>query len=164
MYFCYLFLISSASIRSLLFLSFICAHLRMKCSFDISSFLEEISSLSHSIVYLYFFCIVHLRRHSYLSLLFSGTLHSIGYIFPFLTYFLLLFFPQLSVKPSQTTTLLSCISFSLGWFLSVTPVHCYEPLSIILQALCLLYLIPWIYSSPPLCNHRGFDLGHTRLI
>ena len=31
-----------------------------------------------------FLCIVHLRRPSYISLLFSGILHSVGYIFPFL--------------------------------------------------------------------------------
>ena len=31
------------------------AHLCMKCSFGISDFLEEISSLSHSVVFLYFF-------------------------------------------------------------------------------------------------------------
>ena len=43
---------------------------------------------------------------------------------PFLS---LLFFPQLSVKPPWTTTLPSCISFSLGWFWSLPPVQCYEP-------------------------------------
>ena len=46
------------------------AHHCMKCSPGISNFLEEISSLSHSTVFL---C---------LSLLFSGILHSVGYIFP----------------------------------------------------------------------------------
>ena len=51
-------------------------HLCMKCSLGISNFLD-ISSLSHSIVFLLFLCIVHLRRLSYLSLLFSGTLHSV---------------------------------------------------------------------------------------
>ena len=30
----------------------------MKCSLDISNFLEEISSLSHSIVFLYFFALI----------------------------------------------------------------------------------------------------------
>ena len=30
----------------------------MKCSLDISTFLEEISSLSHSIVFLYFFALI----------------------------------------------------------------------------------------------------------
>ena len=34
------------------------AHLCMKCSLGISNFLEEISSLSHSIVFLYFFALI----------------------------------------------------------------------------------------------------------
>ena len=47
-YSCHLFLSSSASVRSWLFLSFLyCAHPYMKYSLDISSFLEEISMLSH---------------------------------------------------------------------------------------------------------------------
>ena len=50
MYFCHHFLISSAFVRSLPFLSFIMPHLRMKCSLGISNFLEEISTFSHSIV------------------------------------------------------------------------------------------------------------------
>src|SRR5574341_748183 len=35
-----------------------CAHLCMKCSLGISNFLEEISRLSHSIVFLYFFALI----------------------------------------------------------------------------------------------------------
>ena len=57
-YSCHLFLMSSVSVRSLLFLSFYCAHLCMKCSLHIFNFLEEISSLSHSIVFLYFFALI----------------------------------------------------------------------------------------------------------
>ena len=96
---------------------------------DISNFLEEISSFSHSIVFLYFFAMFIKKRPSYLSLLFYGALHSAGCIFPFLpclSYLFLLFFrtllsvgcifpflpclslvffPQLFVKPPQTTTL-----------------------------------------------------------
>src|SRR5574337_152924 len=34
------------------------AHLCMKCSFGISNFLEEISSLSHSVFFLYFFALI----------------------------------------------------------------------------------------------------------
>src|SRR5574337_73863 len=34
------------------------AHLCMKCSLAISNFLEEISSLSHSVVFLYFFALI----------------------------------------------------------------------------------------------------------
>ena len=82
----------------------------MKSSLGVSNFLEEISSLSHCIVFL-FLCRDHWGRLSYLSLLFSGTLHSNGYIFPFLLCLLLLFFSQLFVRPPQTAILLFCISF-----------------------------------------------------
>ena len=98
------------------------------------------------------------KAFSLLAILCNSVL--VGYIFPFLPCFLLLFFPQLFVRPPQTTTLPSFISFSLGWFWPLPPVQCYEPLSIVLQALCLPGLILWIYSSPPLYNHKGFELGH----
>ena len=71
----------------------------------------------------------------------------------------------LSLSPLPFTSLLSSaiyeassISFSRGWFWSPPPVQCYKPLSILLQAICLPDLIPWIYSSPPLNNHKAFDL------
>ena len=67
-YSCHLFLVSSALLGpygSVLY----CTHFCMKCSFGISNFLEEISSLFLSIVFLYFF-IDHWGRLSYLSLLF----------------------------------------------------------------------------------------------
>ena len=38
-------------------------------------------------------------------------------------------------KASSGNHFASCISFSLGWFWSPPPVQCYEPLSIVLQAL-----------------------------
>ena len=59
MYSYHLFLISSASVRSIQFvLSLYWAHLCMKYSLGISSFLEESSSLSQSIVFLYFFALI----------------------------------------------------------------------------------------------------------
>ena len=108
-YSCHLFLISPVSV-------FYCAQAGGKCSLDVYHFLEEISSLSHSISFFYFCAFVHLRRLSYCSLLFSGTLHSVGYIFPFLLCLSLLLFSQLFVRPPQTTSLPSCISFSLDGF------------------------------------------------
>ena len=48
----------------------------MKSSLGISNFLEEISSVSHSIVFLYFFALITEERLSYLSLLFFGNLYS----------------------------------------------------------------------------------------
>ena len=95
----------------------------MKCSLGISNFLEETSSLSHSVVCFYFLCIDHWGRLSCLSLLFFGTLHSNGYIFPFLLCFSLLFFSQLFVRPPQTPILLLCISFPCGWSWSLSPVQ-----------------------------------------
>ena len=102
-----------------------------------------------------------LRRLPYFSLPFFGALHSVGCIFPFFLCLLLLFFSQLFVMSPQTTILPSCISFPWGWFWSPPPVQCYEPPSIVLWALCLSDLIPWIYLSLPLYNHKEFNLGHT---
>jgi len=88
----------------------------------------------------FFFLYCSLRRLSYLSLLFSGTLHSDGYIFPFLLCLSLIFFPQMFVRPPSTTILPFCISFSWGWFWTLPPIQCYEPPSIVLQALWELHL------------------------
>ena len=134
-YSCHLFLISSASVRSIHTISVLyCAHFCMKCSLGISHFLEEISSLSHSIVFLYFFALIR-GRLSFLFLLFFGSLHSDAYIFPFLLCLLLLFSSQLFVRPPQTTILPFCISFSWGWSWSLSPVQCHEPLSVLIQEL-----------------------------
>ena len=146
--------ISSAFIMTLPFL-FYCARLCMKYSLGISNFLEETSSLWHSIVFLYFF--VHFRRVSYLSLLFFRALHSVGYTFPFLLYVLLLFFSQLFLRPPQTINLPSCISFSWAWFWSSPHIQCYETPSIVLQVLYQIYSLESV--SLLLYNHnKGFDL------
>ena len=132
------FLIFSASVRSIPFLSFIEPILVWNIAL-ISNFLKEISGLSHSIVFLYFFD--HWGRLSYLSMLFFGTLHSNECIFPFLLCLSLLFFSQLFLRPPQRTTLPFCISF-FGWSWSLPPVQCHEPLSVVIQALYLSDLIP----------------------
>ena len=72
----------------------------MKCSLGISNFLVEISSLSHSIVFLYFFALITeefflISPWSSLELCIQMGI----YIFPFLLCFLLLFFSQLFVRP-----------------------------------------------------------------
>ena len=90
----------------------------------------------HSVLLVYLLILTYTTQiFNYCSVFSSGTLPSVGYIFPFLFCLLLLFFPQLFVKHPQTTTLPSCISFSLGWFWSLPPAQCYEPPSIVLQAL-----------------------------
>ena len=54
--------------------------------------------------------------------------------------------------------------FSMGMVLSLSPVQCHEPHSIVHQALYLSDLGPKIYFSLPLYNHQGFDLGHTWMV
>ena len=103
-------------------------------------------------------------RLSYLSSLFFGTLHSDVYIFPFLLCLSLCFFSQLFIKPPQKIIWAFCISFSWAWFLSLPPVQCHGPLSIVLQALCLSDLIPFIYLSLPLYSWKRFDLGYTWMV
>ena len=51
-------------------------------------------------------CSDHFSGLSYLSLLFCRDLHSNGYIFPFILCLSLLFFPQLFIRPPQTTILI----------------------------------------------------------
>ena len=77
-----------------------------------------------------FLLIVHVRRLSYLSLLFSGTMHSFGYTFSFLLYLLVFFFSQLFVRPPQTMNFPSCIYFSWGYFCSQPLAQCKKPLTI----------------------------------
>ena len=79
----------------------------------------------------------------------------------FLFSFAFRFSSQLFVRPPQTAILLFCISFPWGWSWSLPPVQCHKLPSIVLQALFLSDLIPWIYLSVSLYNHKGFDSGYT---
>ena len=128
----------------------------MKCSLDSSDFLQEISSLS--IVFLYFVALF-IYKISHLSLLFSGTLHSGGCIFPFLYCSSLLFFTQLFASLLDN-------HFAFRHFIFFRMV--------LVNASCTMLWAsihsssgtlstrsnPWIYSSPPLYNHKGFALDH----
>ena len=161
MFSCHLYLISTASVRSIPFLSFIepifawniplVSLIFLKRSLVFPILLLSSSSLHY-----------HQGRLSYLSLLFFGTLHSNEYIFPFLLCLSCLFFSQLFVSPLQTTIFPFCISFSWRWSWYLPPVQFHVPQCIVLQALA--DLIPWIYLSLPLYNHKGLDLGHTWMV
>ena len=160
-YSCHLFLISSASVRSLPFLSFTVFFLVWNVALISPIFLKRSFPFHCSPLCL---CIAHFRRASYLSLLFSGILPSVGYVFLLLPFLSLLFYPQLFVKLPQTTTFPPSISFYWEWFWSPPPVQCYELQYIVLQALYIPELIPWIYLSLPLYIHKGFDLVHTWMV
>ena len=106
-YSCHLFLILSVSVRSLPFLSFIVPIFARMFPW---SPIFLISSLSFPFYcFPLFLCIVHLRRLSYLSLLVSGTLHSVGYIFPFLIFCFSSFLSSLQSLLTQPLCLLASL-------------------------------------------------------
>ena len=140
----HLFSISSASLRSILFLSFIVP------IFPWNIPLASLIFLKRSLVFpILFFSSISLHwslRKVFLSLPCYSLELCIQMLisFLFLLCFSLLFFSELFVRPPQTIILPFCISFSWGWSRSLPPIQCHEPLSIVLQALCLSDLIPWI--------------------
>ena len=81
MYSCHLFLISSTSVRPIPFLSFIVLIFAWNVPLVYLIFLKR--SLVFPTLLFSSLCIGHWGRLSYLSLLFFGTLHSDGHIFPF---------------------------------------------------------------------------------
>ena len=112
---------------------FYCAHLCMKCSLGISNFLKEISNLSHSIVFLYFFamiteesflispcCSLQLRIQMDISFHFSFT-----FGFSFFSY----------ICKASSDNNFAFFHFFWGLFWSLLPVQCHKPPSIVLQAL-----------------------------
>ena len=144
----HLFLISSASVRSISFLSFIVPIFAWNVPLVPSNFLEEISSLSYSIFFpVYFFTLI--TEEGFISPCYSFGLCIQMDISSLFSFAFSLFFCQLFVRPPQTTILPFCISFFWGWSWSLPLVQCHEGPSIVLHALCLSDLIPWIYLSLP---------------
>ena len=114
----------------------------MKSSLGISNFLEEISSLSHSNVFLYFFALI--TEEGFL-------------ISPCYSWNSAFKWPYLSFSPLPFTSLLfigickassdSHFAFLHFFFLVMVLIHAcctmyHEPPSIVLQALCLSDLVP----------------------
>ena len=126
---CHLFLISSASVRPIPLVIY-CVHLCMKYSLGISNFLEEISSLSHSVVFLYSFEIFHLKRLFILLAVLWNSILRVYLSFSPLPFISLLF--TAICKASSDSHFAFLHFFSWGWFWSLPPVLCYKPLSIVL--------------------------------
>ena len=136
----------------------------MKCSLGISNFLDELSSLSHSTVFLYFFAMI--TEEGFLispcSSLKLCIQMGLSFLFSFAFFFASLLFTAVCKASSDSPFF--WITFSCGWSWSMPLVQCHKSLSIVLQAICLSDLIPWIYLSLPLYNCKGFDLGHTWMV
>ena len=86
----------------------------MKCSLGILNFLEEISGLSNSVVFLYFFALIT-EEGFLISPWYSLELciqMGISFLFSFVFHFS---FFSVFVRSPQATVLHFCISFSWGW-------------------------------------------------
>ena len=129
----------------------------MKCSLDISDFLDEISVFPFLLFSsVSFHCSLKKIFLSLLAILWNSAFRCVYPSFsplPLLSFFFV--FTQLFVRPPQTTILPFCISFSWGLFLimasctmSLTSIHS--------SSGTLSDLIPWIYLSLPLYNQKGF--------
>ena len=139
------FWISSASIRSLPFLHFIVPIFGWNFPLIFPILLKR-SHLSPSVVFLYFFALfIEEGLLVSLAILWSSALS-----WMYLSLFPLLFTSLLSsaiCKVASDHHFAFLLTFSLEWSCSLCPEQYYKPLSIALQALCLLDLIPWIYLS-----------------
>jgi len=164
-YSCHLFLISSAYVRPIPFLSFIVP------IFTWNNPLVLLIFLKRSLVFpILLFSSVTLHwslRKAFLSLLDILWNSAFKWVYLFLLCLLFLLFPQTFVRHFQTTIWPFCISFSWGWSRTLplyNVMYMYMYMYRVLQALCLSDLIPWICFSLPLYNHIGFDLGHTWIV
>ena len=123
-YSCHLFLVFSASVRSIAFLSFIVL------TFAWNVPLVSLIFLKRSLVFpFYYFPLFlftdHRGRLSNLFLLFFGSLHSDGYLFPFLLCsFASLLFSAIC-KASLGSHFAFLHFFFLGWFWSPPPLQCH---------------------------------------
>ena len=156
MYSCHLFLISTASVGSILFLSFIVPIFAWIVPLVSLIFLQW--SLVFPFLFFHLFlCIDHWGKLSYLFCCSLELCIQMGISFSFSFAFHALLFSAIG-KASSDNHFAFLHFFFWGWSWSLPPVQCYQPPSIVLQALCLSDLIPWIYFSLPLYNRKGFDV------
>ena len=90
----------------------------------ISNFLDEISSLSHSIVFYYFFALITeegflISLCSSLELCIQMSIYLL-FSLPSASLSLFLFFNQLFIRLPQTTILAFCKYFSWGWLITAS--------------------------------------------
>ena len=124
-YSCHLFLISSAPVKSIQFLSFILPIFVWNIPWVSLIFLKRSLVFPILTVFLYFFALITSKSFLMSPCYSLEFCNSDGYLsfsplpFPSLV-------SQLFVGPPQTTILPFCISFSWGWFWSPLPVQCYS--------------------------------------
>ena len=129
----------------------------MKCSLGISNFLEEISNLSHSVVVLYFFALIAEEGF----LIYHCYFWNSAFKWEYLSFSPLLFASLLFTaicKASSDNHFAFLHFFSMGMVL--LPVSCtMSRTSVHSSSGAVSDLVPQMYFSLPLYNHKGFGLG-----
>ena len=160
-YSCYLFLISSASVRSIPFLSFIMPIFAWNIPLVALIFLKR--SLVFHVLLLSSVSLHWSLRKAFLSLL--GILCNCAFKWIYLCFyplpFTFLLFSAIYKASSDNFAFLhffflGMVLITASWTMSWTSVHS--------SSGTLSDLIPWIYLSPPLYNHKGFDLGYSWMV
>ena len=134
----------------------------MKCSLGISNFLEEISSLSHSIVFLSFFALIT-EEGFLISPCYSLELciqMGIAFLFPFVFHF-----SSFHSKSSSDDYFAFLHCFSMGMVLipvtctmSQTSVHSSSGTLSIRSSPVVLYIVPYNYTLEVRSSFKGLDL------
>ena len=133
----------------------------MKCPLGISNFLDEISSLSHSVLVLYFALIAEETFLSLLAILWNSAFRCLYLSFSPLLFTCLLF--TAICKASSDSHFAFLHFFSMGMVL--IPLSCtMSQTSFHSSSGTLSYLGLYIYFSLPLYNHKRFYLGHTGMV
>jgi len=132
-----------------------------KYSLGVSNFLEEISILSHSIIFLYLHCSYRKAFLSLLGILWNSAFSS-SYLFLSPLPFVPLHFSAIC-KDSSNNHFAFLHFFFLG-MVFVTASCTMLWTSIHSSSGILSNLIPWIYLSLPPYNHKGFYLVHTWIV
>ena len=162
MYSCHLFLISSASVRSIPFLFFIVPNFAWNISLVSLIFLKR--SLFFPILLFSSISLHWLLRKVFSSLL--AILWNSAFKWEYLSFSPL---PLASLlfwtvcKPSSDSHFVFLHFFFLGMVL-ITTSYTMSWTSIHSSLGTLSDLIPWIYFSLPSYNHKGFDLCHTWMV
>ena len=156
-----LFISSFASVRSILFLSFIVPSFVWKLPLVPLIFLKR--SLDFPILLFSSISLHWSLKNSFLSLI--AILWTPAFKWVYLSFsplpFASLLFSAIC-KASSDNHFNSLHFFFLGMVLIPPPLQCHELLYILIQALCLSDLIPWIYLLLPL--YKGFNLGPTWMV
>ena len=133
----------------------------MKSSIGISNFLEEVSSLHHSIAFLYFFALIPEEGFLISPCYYLELCIQMGISFCFCLF--VCFLPLASLlfsticKASSDNPFSFCIFFSWSLSWSLSPLQCHELSRIHSSSSTLSDLIPWIYLSLPLYNRKGLS-------